>query len=273
MRAAFSRHKLAPSALQELWADRHIAIHYLDIPSIDPNDYQGEGKNALKRLLRYCESGVIVGATYRSIKPAEMLIGRIRKNSKIIIKNHGKSIYKTVQLHDVLEVSYRDYPLLSAIQPIGRTLTGWPSAQKYLEAILDRKPLPWEVGSLHPSQLEVLCYEYLKLNSIVDALLLPIGRTLRDVDIYGINKNGTLIVAQVTHSNSISEITEKIKMLSEYYSKGVRLIYFGLEDFNDIESFVEYIPIELVFEFFSGAEKDTIQYRLINKMLRWDKVK
>jgi len=73
------------------------------------------------------------------------------------VRNVSDYVYKTVKLQNVREVSYLDYPLLAAIQPRQVTLTGWPSAEKYLLAILGKQKINWDVRSLDPSQLEVIC--------------------------------------------------------------------------------------------------------------------
>lgn len=181
MKAVFIRHNLSTTeeTLTDLWNRRLVALHYKNTKSIDPDDYDGWDRHAIRRLLDYCESGVIVGATYKRIKPEQMLIGIIETGSKIIsTDDYGpKYIYKTVQLNNTKVISYIDYPLLAAIQPKGGTITGWPSAERCLQSVLGMKDMPANIYSLAPSQLEVLCYEYLRAKGILQALLLPIGRT------------------------------------------------------------------------------------------------
>jgi len=272
MKPVFIRHNLDPSSgiLKDLWSRRLIAIHYDNIPSIKPDEYQQmEGRAALKRLLGYCKSGAVVGATYRSIRPDKIIIGEIAEDSKVEILNYtnnsGKSEHlKVVQLINAQEISFLDYPLLAAIQPIQKTLTGWPSAEKYLLAILRGQSIDWGVGSLAPSQLEVICYEFLRGNSILKMLLLPIGRSLPDIDIYGLDEEGNKILAQVTYSRSISEIERKLAQLKEYQRNDVRLIFFGRERFKREDALIQYISVEQVFDHLSS---NTDYRRLIATML------
>lgn len=45
--------------------------------------------------------------------------------------------------------------------------------------------LPAEVGSMTPGQLEAVCFEYLRSKEPSMKLMLPLGRTLPDVDYLG----------------------------------------------------------------------------------------
>jgi hypothetical protein len=127
-------------------------------------------------------------------------------------------------------------------------ITGWPSAVKYLTAILKKKDLPIEVRSLAPSQLEVVCYEYLRMNEILSFLLLPIGRTLPDIDIYGINANNENVMAQVTQSGNHREIEQKINCLKDHQSNTSKLIFFGPEVHKMSISGIEYVSVEDAFK-------------------------
>lgn len=269
MKAIFVRHNLDSNKeiLNDLWKNRLIAIHYENIASTNPDDFKGQGKKTLKRLWNYCDNGVIVAATYRDIHKSEMLVGEISKGSKIKIIKYGELIYKSVQLINVEVISYHEYPLLSAIQPRGGTITGWPSAQDYLEAIMGKKQIPWNVWSLHPSQLEVICSEYLRMDGILMALDMPIGKTLRDVDIFGIGEGGKTIIAQVTNSINQKEIGKKMNFLRMYHQNDAVLIFFGPEVCKVDNPDIRYITNEDVF---AALDNHSTYKRLLKKMLRWN---
>ncbi len=137
MQTVFIRHNLDAESktLKYLWDERLIAIHFENIRSVKPDDYESIGKQALKRLWRYCESGAVVGASFRSIKSSQMLVGEIEKGSKVELLELSKlsdyhaDIYKVVRLVNVREVSYSDFPLLAAILRRQGTFSGWPSAE------------------------------------------------------------------------------------------------------------------------------------------------
>ena len=58
-------------------------------------------------------------------------------------------------------------------------------------------------------------------------LLMPVGRTLKDVDIYGLDFDGNAIFAQVTFFEKDSpQSQEKIQRLKEYKGSGSKLLYF-----------------------------------------------
>ncbi len=224
MRPVFIRHNCSstPKILRQLWEERLIALHYDDSESTKPEDYYPAGKNALSRLWQYCDTGALVGADYRRFTGDAMLIGRISEGSKVTAREFSdpdaeKSfIYKVVKLQDAVEARYGDYPLLVGVQPRQATITGWPAAGRVLEAAISRKSLLREPNSLHPSQLEVLCYEWLRSARLIERLLLPIGRGLVDIDILGINGRGKRIIGQVTHSANTAELEEKERRLLQH---------------------------------------------------------
>jgi len=203
-----------------------------------------------------------------------MIVGEIKRGSKVeVLKlakdpNYNDYIYKVVRLKNAREISYLDHPLLAAIQPRQGTLTGWPSAEKYLQAILGKHKIPWSVTSLHPSQLEVICYEFLRLQGVLRALLLPIGRGLMDIDIFGIDASGKRILAQVTHSTDEKVIQDKLDRLKEYKSRGAKLLFFGPESSQFDDPAVRYISVEEVFDSLCADRTDPIYHRMISRMLK-----
>ena len=153
MRAVFIRHNLdaTPETLEDLWSRRLIAVHYESIASTDPEDYGLAGKAALKRLIRYCSSGAIVGATYRSIHPDTILVGEIEKGSQVEVRPYSKDpdyndyLFKVVQLQSVREVPYLDYPL----HP--------PSHQDKVRAVFGERAATYTASSSHTDP-EVLAW-------------------------------------------------------------------------------------------------------------------
>jgi hypothetical protein len=268
MEYLFIRHKmgLADETIDKLLSERLIAIHFANKRSTNPSDYNKAGKRALRFLWKRCESGAIVGADYGE----SMLVGEIKPKSKVrlrIIKDKKrgeKLIFKTVKLSRVKRISYLDYPRLK-IQPRQITVTGWPSAEEYLERIIHNKPFPFNVSSLAPDQLEVMCYEYLKMRDVVEALLLPIGRQLRDIDIYGIGR-GRTVYAQVTHSHKPDEISKKIERLYYYKSRTSTLIFFGPKAQLKIYKGIKYISIEAVFDKLK-SNRSSIYCKMLKRML------
>lgn len=273
----FIRHNFSDSAKninEYLWNNDLIAIHYDNIASINSEDYEKPiARDSIKRMVDYCKTGVIIAATYRNFQPGKIKIGEIERNSEIEFLNSwdaiqaGNFIYKTVAIKNPQVILYSDFPLLAAIQPQQVTLTGWPSATNYLNAIINNQPLERNVNFLTPGQLEVGCYEYLKMLNLVQVLLLPIGRTLMDIDIIGLDESGNKVFAQVTHSKNKKQIKKKIENLIDYQSNGNKLYFFGPNESKTELDGVEFITIDSVFEKLE-EKKDSIQYKMISEMLK-----
>jgi len=275
--AIFIRHKLSttPEILETLWSENLIAVHYLNSESTDPDYYRGQGEKTgaevLARLHSCVKTGAAVAASYRSIRPGVLKIGRIVPGKSIIAPrrfhdiNRGELIYKVVNLISAKDIYLRRYPVLNAIQPRQKTLTGWQSAANMLEAILDNRPLPITLGSLHPSQLETLCYEYLRAKRLLSHLILPIGRNMYEVDMCALNTNGEMVFAQVTHTGSDSTTRDKVERLRPFAGDKCRLFYFGPENARVQDDQLTFCPFEKVFEFMLSENR-----LLIEKMINTD---
>lgn len=252
MQSVFIRHNFSEQEMvADLWDNGLVAIHYDNIASINPEVYlRPEGRRALQKLLSCCATGAVVGATYRPVHKAKMLVGEITPGSTVEIRDYpGKSgvkLYlKAVSLSNVHEISITDHLLLAAFQPRQRAIAGWESAEKYLISILKNQALePLDVNALAPAQLEVICYEYLRARGDISALLLPIGRTLPDINIYGMDASDHRVLAQVTHSGNLDW---KLERLKGYQTPKVKLILFGPEKGRTNDPEVEFIAIEHVF--------------------------
>lgn len=134
--------------------------------------------------------------------------------------------------------SFKDYPLLSALRPRHHSFCNWRTGKKHLRAIDAGRDSFREIESdiedhsklLAPAQLEVLCNEYLRGE---DSFLkytqtLPVGRTMRAVDIVGQFSSGNLF-AQVTQDTG-SDLKEKAEDLASYTSESSTCILFGPSD-------------------------------------------
>lgn len=282
--------------LETLVADKKIAIRYKNIPSTNPNKYDKYGKTSLKLLQACCKSGAIVCALFSKLKPPIMLLGNIEKGRSRVVaeefpadfkpkcKDKGKvAYYKTVQLNHkkVQEIpkSDRRYIVLSTLQPRQKTIEDYtkkPKESLYSWAARTRIMAVFKgqnhkgVTSLLPSQLEVLCYEYLKEEKILDVILLPIGRTLRDVDIWGLGKKNKEVFAQVTFSDEKQKIQKKMARLKECGDENSIRFFFGPQKGKRYVAKSDkklYVPIEKVFNALQKSPKQKYK-RMIREMLR-----
>lgn len=249
----FFRHKfrgnIPKEDVEQLWKERQVALHWSYNESIDPSDYgNSTAQNEIRRLNEYGEKGVIVAAYYGNdydIHSDEMLIGVIPPETKPV--GNEDTGFKTLQMDEdsTVEVSFKNYPVLSAVRPRGGSLCHWYAAGDQVRTILQEGKLPTEVGSLSPSQLEVACNEFLRVKFEGYFPTLPIGHTLPDVDIVGGTKNKR-ILAQVTQS---SNPESKLNTLQQYTAGDTHLILFGSSD-SEPQSLgeVEYVTVEEVFD-------------------------
>lgn len=232
--------------------------------STEPNDYNGPGKKVMRRLWEYCESGALVVADYSDYNLKEILLGILPPGSRIEPRKEpfeeypgeypeGVAYYKVVKLDACVRLQYADQrvrPLL-VLQPRSGTVVRWSIGHieryvKYLykamlhgtKSLSDYPPQDYPFTDY---QWEVLCSEYLRTYAAeeirIHYLLTPVGRTMKDIDIDGANKN-THILCQVSLTKNLEETEKKIQSLTSYseehYStKNFALVYFGPKELEE----------------------------------------
>jgi len=250
---------------KKAFIENKFYIHFQNIPSINPEDYDRSGKSALNTVQAFCDNGALLAVDYSTIDISHIYIGKISPDSEIGLEEISGYWYKYVQLHDVKKISYSKYPLLNAVKPIKQTVCRWRSLENILEDLYEGKSLPMEVSSLLPQHLEILCSEYLQMFKIIHVPTLKIGGSQSKIDISGIGLQGRRIFVQV--SNKINK--HKIDNLKAFKSEDSLLIYFGPELelknwLNDCD--IEFITIEKVFETLTQYSYSSY-YLMIKEML------
>jgi len=270
----FFRHKfrgnIPKEDVEQLWEDHQVALHWSYDESTDPSDYNNStAQNEIRRLNEYAEKGVIVAAYYGNdydIHSDEMLVGVVPPGTNPV--GNEETGFKTLQMDNdsIVEVSFKNYPVLSAVRPRGGSLCHWYAADDQVRTILKKEKLPAEVGSLSPSQLEVACNEFLRVKFDGYFPTLPVGRTLRDVDIVG-GTQTKRILAQVTQSSSSDKVESKLNSLQQYTANNTHLILFGSSDSepNSLDA-VDYITVEEVFDtlYTDGQQGRQMLDRMLN---------
>ena len=105
---------------------------------------------------------------------------------------------------------------------------------------------PKIVGSVtaEKARLAIKEKQHNKMIPVLEHLLLPVGRTLKDIDIYGFTRSGKELFAQVTNYSLENEgINEKIQSLLDYSSRDAELVLFC--NHENIETKEDYIVIPL----------------------------
>ncbi|USZ70513.1 hypothetical protein [Natronosalvus halobius] len=258
LNVAFFRHKFSGTRPEEdvrkLWNQRKVGLHWGEKYSTDPSDYDNStAQSEIQRLNDFGERGVIIAAYYGNdydIHSDEMLIGVVPPGSKPVGEDVGDSIFKTLSMDDEMihVVSFKDHPVLSAVRPQGHSLCRWKAAEDQVRAVVREGQLPAEVGSLSSEQLEVACNEFLRVQFEGYFPTLPVGRTLRDVDIVG-GTASERILAQVTQESDTNKLESKIQRLRNYADENARLVLFGPAEYEPkTKDSIDYIAVEEVFD-------------------------
>jgi len=281
LKTYFCRHSSAldidKDTFDRLWNEDYIAIHYpwtkvntkgadTDTKSTTPDEYETAGKRALNVLKEIEENGGYIFADYKNQK--EYKIGIIKPGTKIeLIKGKWGSKDREAILKGLKFSETKTLPRYKAIslicaQPRQGTLCRWGAVMQRVENFHKGISKIKDVGYLPPYLQEVMCSEYLrnhsdkKLPKLI-SLLTPVGRTMKDIDIAGLNEDGRKIFAQVTYSNEKKVIGEKFDKLKEEgygnHSDENILILF-CKDKTQIKDNVIIYSIEEVFSNFKESD-------------------
>ena len=158
-------------------------------------------------------------------------------------------------VQDAKWLNREDYLELGVSRPRQGTIARWRATGDSIAARVEgrERTLAWE--ALPPARQEIACSEALRLTEIeqlglprLRCLLLPVGRTLRDVDIVGIAEDGKRIFAQVTF-HSRSGAAWKFDKLRAYGASGGshRILFCQCENVAQEEGILVF-PVQKVFE-------------------------
>jgi hypothetical protein len=262
--------------LEEMWNDHVIGIHYpwdkhnkdrkdRNSESKDPNDYEGVARGAMRTLVELACDGGYVCAQYRVSE--SLLLGKVQPNSRIELRHgfwskmhpdqEGKvAIMKTLHLDDCKEVTGRDYQTILVGRPRQMTICRWRIVGELIRELVDCESSQPSLGRLIPSQQETMCSEFMRsphsgLPTLVH-LLLPVGRTMKDVDIYGFATDGRRIFGQVTYSE-FERASPKFSRLCGHGQEGHH-VFFCKARHQEVLDGVTVVPIEDVFGEFTETE-------------------
>jgi hypothetical protein len=184
----------------------------------------------MRAFTRLAEDGGYVCAEY--FQRGECILGYVKPTSTIELirgkwgsrneRDGREAILKSIGLEKVKLVS----PWKSAVILVGRprqgTITRWKIAGQTIENIVEGRRTKPSLGLLSDAQQEIMCSEFLRAESAERVglpklvhLLLPVGRTMRAVDICGITESGSMVFAQVTYSD-LEHCGDKLDALVQY---------------------------------------------------------
>jgi hypothetical protein len=263
------------NTINRLLNENRIAIHYPERPdgitgdsdskSLNPNDYHRAAKGAIRALVELARDGGYVCAEYHGY--TKVKIGKVSPETIIDLfegqwapENENAprdAILKSIRLSEVKEIHPEDYATIWVGRPRQGTLQRWSNAGTVIEQLVEHGGLPISPKSLSPTQQEVLCSEFLRTEiaasmglPLVNSLLLPVGRTMKDIDILGITSKGNRVFAQVTFS-SFEAAGPKFQKLKKYNcDSGNHCIFFCSTSKMEIVNGIILFPLHQVFELF-----------------------
>lgn len=190
-------------------------------------------------------------------------------------ESHSYLIFKAVRLVNPTWAYYEHHPILHSKRKQG-AIASWNNTDDHVrgayageenllrlidednhqsEAELKRA----KAELLAPSQLEMLCMEYLRRRTPEYVQLLPTGSSLKDIDIFAYDDTlERKILAQVTHQSSSSRLEDKHTKLLKYRGDGgvnrTRFYFFCPYSAQKLESEFDRTRVDPDVTYISTAE-------------------
>lgn len=296
MKTYYARHtkiSISDSAIQDLRERQLIAIHYPeaknrpvptypDSESLNPSDYEGTGaKRALACLIRLAKEGGYIVAHYRGMP--RLVVGKVKAGSQVLLERtiwhapeKGQELYpnreailKALAYKEICELDPLRQRNALAIAPQQSTLSEWHAIGDKVKHLAEGKDSLLGLSDLHYSEQEILCGEFLRTPTIegvptLSTLLLPMGRTAKDIDIYGIATDGRRLIAQVKYTHDESYARD---LLDRYGNSDCHLILFSGIERSNLQGPVLQISLSEVYAKFCATESGAEWLRLISTSL------
>jgi len=268
---------ITPDDLERLWNERKIAIHFplnkfgklanRDNISLDPEDYPRHDASAISTFVELSQKGGYVCAQYYT--RSECLVGLIDPGTKIEFiegtwnNNKREAIFKSLKFKDAKVLKQSQSALILIGRPQQGTIRRWRMIGDRIKYLIEGKKLSQTIESLLPSQQEILCSEFLRLwqsKYQISHLLIPVGRTMKDIDICGVSIAGHMVYAQVTFlKRDNAEMKRKFSQLKGYSGEGNnRLIIFCDCEKQVYEEGILIYPIREAFRIFTSTNSGKI---------------
>lgn len=294
MKTYFVRHSSAldvdKATLKALWDGDYIGIHYPhdatdqskreDSFSLDPSDYSGTARHTLARLKKFGKEGGYIFGAYRGHPGGK--IGYIEPGTEVELfsgtwgnKNGlaGRDArLKVLKIKNARNLSAFEGLSLTSVQPRQGTLCQWKKVEGRVKSLVSGS-VRNDLGSLTPDLQEVMCMEFMRTTKAVELglpqllyTLMPVGRTLKDLDILAIGNDSKPISVQVTYHDFASDIAnKKLNKLDPYISEGGHTVLFcQCPVIQRINNHIVF-PLKLVFEEFClNSAKGRLWFRIVS---------
>jgi hypothetical protein len=263
MRSYFVRHTekltIRDADLKKRWDEDRVAIHYPDerdgrksedSRSLEPEDYKGRDKTSISRLVELARDGGYVWAESLVSEDKAAKVGFVEPGTCIELRddahwnlrgrtdikdrqNGDPAVLKTIKLSCVKSVPRSEQVGLRAGKPQQGTISRWNVGDRLADFIKGKASARvWP--NLSTAQQEAACAEFMREHHAhrpelprLRWLLLPAGRTLQDIDLYGLADDGRKVFGQVTyHSRGSTEARRKLAVLEPYGGDNMHLLFF-----------------------------------------------
>ena len=296
LKTYYARHtkiSISDSAIRDLKERQLIAIHYPeaknrpipanpDSESLNPNDYESAGaRRALGGLIRLAKEGGYVVAQYRGMQT--LVVGKVKADSQVMLERNlwnavhrGEELYpnrvailKTLAYEKLCELKPSQQKNALAIAPQQSTLCEWHAIGDKVKNLAEGKDSILGLSDLHFSEQEVLCGEFLRAPSIegvptLATLLMPMGRTAKDVDIYGVATDGRRLLAQVKYTHTKNYVSD---LHDRFGDDDCHLLLFSGIERSDLSGRVLQISLQEVYSRFCSTERGAEWLRFISTSL------
>jgi hypothetical protein len=292
MTSYFTRHtddlQVKDDDLKALWDENRIAVHFpdpkgdlgkMDSESTNPDHYGKSGKTAMRYFRALRDNGGYIWAEHFLAADGAAKVGYVEPGTKIKLcdvrwdlrgrpdfedkrKNGDPAKLKTLKLSQVKEVTRRGWMGLRAGRPQRGTILKWKCGTRLEDIVAGKMPEPiWE--NLSTAQQEATCAEFLRVDHgsdipVLRRLLLPVGRTMQDIDIYGVAADGREMFVQVTYRpRDRAESHNKAQALRPYGEGGAHLLFFCRGEGPKNEGSIRFIQVDREVESWLQSEPES----------------
>lgn len=273
---------------ETIWKKRKIAIHFplqrtgklghADNQSLNLKNHPDDQRRQVRDVKELAKHGGYVCAEY--YPQHRCLIGLVKPDTRIqFLKGRWgdrndrsglQAILWTLSVTRVATIHRQWQPNITIGRPRRGTISVWHSAGNRIERVVEGVKAKLTLDDLLPCQQETLCSEFLRAPRDtfpeipkLAHLLLPVGRTLPDIDIYGLATDGKPMFVQVTYREMDDKAAqEKFDTLAEYLNpKANHVIFFCRCKRPFWREGVLVFPIERAFRRFTSTKSGRMWLR------------
>ena len=189
---------------------------------------------SLNELLK--NEDVIILASYQGIG---FKIGKVKKGTTFKKLSDGNFAYYFFKLQNAKEVDLDLFPFVQTIIPSNVTLSNINRKPQSLRKIYPRVGCHTQDFELDDKALEVLVAEWLRSKYApkefrIKYQILKTGGNKKDIDIFAITEDNEKLIGQVSSTQNLTTVKQKIKKLEKY--KDFKKIFFFNTTKNEIEN-------------------------------------